>query len=654
MTLCETRDPLYSRWNPGTFTSDDSVARLLQKIGETPVKMLISVWLVIAIMIGALPVPVFAVQTDGRDGTSMALHFAPDTLFYLSFPLPKTDLLDRIDEQIMQQLPTTFGAPTTFRALLNESLAPMGTDVDSLFSMLGDYAAVGLGEVDVQTGTSQAITLMIEIADRTEVEALLPQVLGSRFSSQVDGAFTVFGSSSGPEKWAINDDFLIFYSGTDAVPNLAPDPSLAGETQFQAAFAALPEDRYDSAMYADLGTLMALDDLAIPAESGILPDYIGPLAAGITTLPGTDAMVLDSAQFPGALGGPVSTAPIDLDFARHLPENTSLVYHAADLAADYEAWLDRAATFMPGDPTTDIENALTAVGIDFREDILSWVSGDYALFLAIEMMPILRAALDEHIEISENLDFGLVVEATDPDKAQALATTLGGLAQAAPPEQSGVTVTTDSIQDTDVTVLSLTNDISPSDTLTMDIAVGANDDVFFIATRRAAEAILGSGNHLVDNPDYVAARQMFLPDPMFTVYSDAQGVFMPVVTIAGLAWLGPSIGSVFDEIVTELESPQQSAVPEPRFVAAQPVDPSFEEALDVIESILETGGSISVSQTVTPDGISLVRVASSEPQLAMMMSSIGTIGVLALLGPAIGTVYSGLEAEIRATQAASP
>ncbi|RMF81166.1 MAG: DUF3352 domain-containing protein [Chloroflexi bacterium] len=622
---------------------------------------LISFVLVIAII--AMPLggvgAVLQETTPERDATSMARFFVEDTLFYASIPLPDASLIDQLEMFVQEQsealgipLGSPFGPPVTLRDTLNEALLPTGLTVDELFAMFGDQAAVGVGSFDPLTAQARDTYVLIEIRNRETAETLLQNTIGldSNYERRQAGNMTVFVPAFGSDAYGVSDDHLMLFNINDGVPQINVLNSLADSPRFNAAFNALPERQYSTALYFDMPGIFEIDGAAQALEPlGVLPEFTGPLAIGVAEAQ-DGVSIIDSAQLPGPRGGAQPVTPIDPDFARFMPGDTSFMIHATNLTGLYDSFIGFARSVDDGfgpDPAVEAEQAFDDIGIDLQNDILDWTTGDYGVFLSLDIEPIIRAALEERVDLNNRFNFGMVVEATDPAAAQDFAAFLGDMAMTELTGEPDVRVVNRAVGGVDSTVISASASLSPTETFKLETAIGASDDIFFVSTVSAAEHILSGENTLLDNPDYQLARQYFLPNPSVVVYGDGAGVLfgttVPIVVI--LALLGPAIGNVFEDIITELEAPQSNAVPSTAFARQQPVDPLTEQVIEQFIDTLNNSGTIAFTRTVTPNGTTLLRLSSTAAEgeeaviLPLLFGSVGTVVVLALLGPAIGNVF---------------
>src|SRR5690606_3532266 len=158
--------------------------------------------------------------------------------------------------------------------------------------------------------------------------------------------------------------------------------------------------------------------------------------------------------------------------------------------------------------------------------------------------------------LSERIDAGLVIEATDPARAAGLAASLGQFLTQMTAGQQGISVGSETVAGVETTVLGIEFPVDPTTTLAIDLLLGASDEIFFLGTRPAVERILTGDGTLPGNALYNEALALTLPNPTSLWYADGEGLLIStsVGAIVPLALLGPAIGNVFDNIVTELQA----------------------------------------------------------------------------------------------------
>jgi hypothetical protein len=211
-------------------------------------------------------------------------------------------------------------------------------------------------------------------------------------------------------------------------------------------------------------------------------------------------------------------------------------------------------------------------GLNLEEEILSWMTGNYAL--AFRLSPALSdISASSEMPSSFPVDFSLLIEATDPEAAQAL---VDGLAQSLSFfEEDNFTLTIEEIGSTTAQVIS----VPPSDDMPfpVEFVFGASEDVFVIGTPRMAEAALDPDEGLAADPSYVEMQSYALENPVNVYYLAGEGL-TPLVR---LLVLGNAINS-WDE--------------------------------DAVTNVFRLVSSSSVSWTIQEDGTSIYRLALTLPE----------------------------------------
>ncbi len=546
-------------------------------------KRLLVLTLLAGLLLGLVPA---LAASPTAELTALAQYFPFDAPAYAALRTGDDTIaeLDKLLATVLAKLPAAVPVPENFSLQFAlDSLAQEAGTADfatGIRSWLGDYAAIGLTvQDDPTTAASEGTLLAAQITDRAAAEAFWKAILDRSGSSGpnyevVEGdAFTLFAIQSDPP---IDGGGLLF---TDNVMLLGVEnlqkllvtraAKLAQNETFQQTLALLPASQYSGLVY-----------LNVPALANDTPDsrmaaaLLGPQALGFTLLD-ERSLVLDVASQLGdtsVLTGQGVTlpalSPVDPAFAAYLPADASLVAHASSLAAVYDSLLAtaRATAGQNGQSPEDFEKNINQLkfavrgftGLDLEDDILSWMTGDFALFASIDSPAIsrlLEQVMSNQTPMLETLPFsaGLVVEATDAAKAQALVAGLSKALTQLTAQNQDITLSTETIGGAAVTVLSAPLEVQSGFKVPFEVVIGANDAVFVIATRAAAAAILEGQPGLSGDAAFVEAGPYLLPDATSIWYMDNNG-FSFFTGFMTLGLLGPAIGNVFDSIVADLES----------------------------------------------------------------------------------------------------
>lgn len=536
----------------------------------------LSRWLVlIVLLLGAFAVP--ALAAPQAELTALAAYYPLQAPLFAAMRTDDAYIaeLDAALAGVLAKLPEGTVPPGfSLRSALNMLAAQTGTaDFDAAVRpWLGDTAAVGFLSPEGMSGSSQEFVIAAQITDRAAAAAFWKALLdrtNSTYGEITDRAYTFYTMDiEAPEEGGllITDDVMLLGVGDLRAMLLTREARLNQYAAFTDALTLLPADRYNAVIYMDAAAIArAMPD----SEAQLAAGLVGTQMVGLTVLDDR-SLVIDAVSLAGeqsleSLGLNLGAlTPVDPAFAAHLPADASLVAHAANLRALYDAVIGLAGANTPN--AEEFEKNLQQIefavrgftGLELEEDILSWMTGDFAAFASINNDAIqlaLKRALEGGSFMLETvpLEFGVLVEATDAAKAQALSAALGKALAQFTQQAPDVSISQEQIAGVDVTVLSTQVELSPPVKAPLDVVIGANDRVFVIATRKAATAILEGAPGLDTNPAFNQAARYLLPDASSVWYMDSDG-FSSVFTVTTLALLGPSIQNVFDEIVAGLES----------------------------------------------------------------------------------------------------
>ncbi|HEX2619838.1 MAG TPA: DUF3352 domain-containing protein, partial [Phototrophicaceae bacterium] len=456
---------------------------------------------VLAALLTALSVAGITAAPADNGVLSMAQYFPAETplLYTMRTDEAYIDDLDQLLKATVGSapLPSDVSIPT-LRQALEEVLGQGDVTLDQIYAWLGDTVAVGITSIEPDGGQAKGYFVQ-QITDSAALETFITSLMAAHnveVETTTEGDYTVLTAPS-PDtndltKILIGDDLAIILSpGTDT-PAFPLASSLLDSDKYQKATASLPADSYDIAFYIDPSSYITppqLDELSI---FGINASTFLPVMIGFTRLD-QYSLVIDVAQTGN--GTPSDAARIDPDFLKYIPADSSAVIHASDISGLVNqglALMAKAAkqTGTDTDPVDQIEMTFSSLGFDLQNDILSWTTGDYALFLRTNIRPIIEGAVKNEVNIAGNFDAGLVIEATDPAKAKTFAAKLGTLLSAMLGKQEGLTITQDTLEGVAVTSITASGELSPGQTLSLTVVIGASDDIFFIATKDAASAIL--------------------------------------------------------------------------------------------------------------------------------------------------------------------
>lgn len=524
------------------------------------------------ILLSAFAAP--AAATPTADLTALARFFPDKTLLFASVRTDDEFLsaIDSVMGIIREYVPDVPSA--TVEQMLDQLIAESpnlgGTFGDTIRPWLGNTAAVGFSsltemfdEDDFNNG-SGPVLIAAEITDRAATEAFFEQLIPDDAEVNIEQTadytlMTPTGSSTGAVY--IGNDVLLVTNDPATLPQDTVTTSLRDAADFNNSLSYLPQTDYNAVLYLNLPEFLRqipateLDPEGAAALSSFAPfiDGVGGQVWGATILDGR-SLTLDVAQpitdpaIYEAIGltVPASAAPISFDFARFIPAGTPLVIQSTDLQSVYNSFLSslRATMAMQAEMMPDggedfsqemeegvaqIEFAIRgATGLDLNDDILSWMTGNYALALGFS------PALEDISPVTGlpsafPVEFGILIEATNADAAQAV---VDGLAQALTMAASSEFVLTeDTFGDVTAQVITIPSGNMP---FPVQIVFGASNDVFAIGTPRMAEAAFNPGDGLAADPSYIEMQSYALDTPSVLYYAAGEGL-TPLVNALVLA-----------------------------------------------------------------------------------------------------------------------
>jgi hypothetical protein len=576
-------------------------------------------WIVLLVT-ALLALVVMPASARTETAPDLARYFPAKTAVFITF---RTDpaFLDEVDAQLAklplaQLIPP--GQPTTVRGVLDAALATENTGLSEVFAWLGDDVAYGFwpkpGQPDSQISDNWMI--VAQVRDRAAAEAYLEKIAPDTLVKQTVGDYTQIGVPGGDGVFFLNDEalFLLPANPEEVTPPAPPDPPLNSAASFVSAVNALPAASYNALLYLLPGVIPQTDE-----QAALLFKDAGALLIGLTVLDNS-VLTIDSVQLRGKSGDPAPAPAVDLAFAQYIPSNASAVIQGTDLNNLYGNLLNlilQTSQDTTTDPADQLSMGLRMMGLDLQKDLLNWMTGDFALFMRTDALAILNGALNGQVDLTGKLDFGLVFEATDPAAAQGLATKLDLLLKQAATNGQGVSVSNDTIGGTPVTLLQVDIPATSGLSLSLELALGANDHIFFVATRSAAQTILTGDGILSRDPTFTAAQAYFLPNTSTVWYTNGEGA---VGTVGGMGLttgfmlVGPAIGNVFNNIVTELDgagSTHATPTPRPTLSPAEQVfgaGMTAERVNGLVADLIAAVNHASITSTVTADGVSQVRM----------------------------------------------
>ncbi len=526
-------------------------------------------------------------QPDALAPSPIDAYVPADTLIYAAADISDTTIagLDAVIAQALgsisasplgEQLPPITGN-VTLTALLDllAQQAADGSFADVFRPWLGNRGAYALfGIITEQWLRSDLNTipqaLFVTINDPTAAASYLDGVLQPGYSQTAQGEFTIYAQDD--TVLLLTREVLILTNPAGAELLLAGvEDTLTQDERFTETVALLPAPPYAGLIYLNTADLVALSLLGLQAPEAQAEQMLasaGQQAIAFTMLDAR-TLAMDAVQqvgeLPAGMPAPALT-PVDPDFLRFVPADAGLVIHSTNLRGTYEqatASLIVQAQLQGLDigeveaGIAQFEDALAQLfGLDFDTEIIGWMDGDYTLFASYAVpepgeLSFVTSPFYYDQVADIDFEFGLLVEATDPELAAQFAVaageTAGILAEFAP--ESGIVVSSEDAAGSSMTVISLpvgnpfsTEDVTyPPLSEPLELVIGATDEVFFISTRGAAEDLLDGAAGFDRTPQYAEAAQYMLPDAAQVLVMDATGFALLGDTFGLL--VAPAVGS---------------------------------------------------------------------------------------------------------------
>lgn len=533
-------------------------------------KKLILVLVVAVLALSAVVTPALAVPT--AELNALAEYFPADTVLFASL---RTDdgyieTLDGLIQRITSAIPDAGVAPSIADGLdqtVNQLLGK-GDFMSEVRPWLGQVASVGILSLErafgrgPQADGTPSLLIAVEITDRAALETFFKDAAkhtGAQFDTRSEGGYTILKPDTADNAFiAIGDSVMFLSTEYNLLPLEAPAKSLAANPAFADTISLLPAGDYNIAIYANLGStlkqMMNMQDMGqVPGMSALLPilENYPPFAIGLTILDAR-SLTIDMVMPYGAMMAQMAEMgysttmprPVNPAFADRIPAGMPLVIHGTGLATQYRNQIanfklqaqamnepNMQAFGMSLEQIQQIEDQITffvqgLTGLDFQEKVLPAIDGDFALYMGPKAS--LADAKNMRDLMGElPLDFGFVVEVSDPEVSAAL---VKGITNAVKMAQE-VTTSNETIGGVEALVIT----VPPSRDLPfpVEIVVAANNDVFFIGTRDAARASLNPDGGLPSDPFYQEASAYLLDQPSYVLYLAGDGL-LPLVNLVEL------------------------------------------------------------------------------------------------------------------------
>jgi len=531
------------------------------------------------------------------------------------------DIFVRFRDPVAQILRETVGTSQGIESITLQSLldqlvqqGELGLNFNSAIrSWLGDNVAIG-GSMRLD-GYGTDILMAIAITNKDEALKFVRAnfiTYPENWTESQNGNFTIFTyyyPSDEPESnrqaIAVSNDALYIATIGSLIPITAPSNPLSADSKFTSSFGVLPASGYNVTVYANVGSLlsaMRLGGQVLRAVNALGMD--GTLVAGATILDGR-SFTIDMAIKPSTSGDTAFKAistPIDLDFARFMPENTAMMVQGSNLKQAYDIGLNLIRTTatgneMAGELLSQVDSAMSIIGLNLQTDILEWLTGDYAIYIAVDTNRIISLISNPTSALSGDLgvEAGILIKATNGEKARNLVEKLAGLMGLAG-GQVGLRVDREQIGGANTIVIDLSGQGLP-----LKLVIGANNDVLVIGTYNSAKNALEGNGRLNGFNRYQDARNYMLSNTTALAYLDREILQMTI----GLTLLGPVIGDVFDNIVDELNGNSRDFDEES---SSSMSESQIRQLQDMGNRIFSLFNTSTITTSINSDGTFLMRM----------------------------------------------
>ena len=362
---------------------------------------------------------------------------------------------------------------------------------------------------------------------------------------------------------------------------------------------------------------------------GSLDDSGRRAGIGLTILDGT-ALTIDLAilldvnaldAMAGMLGG--GSCPWTRPSMPGCQLTASSCCAAPICAIPSSALVDAAALADPGAQRDlqEVADTITAgvqqtMGLDVDAGVVSWLTGDFAVVFNLDpnlVDALYNAGAEPPTLTRFPFDFGLVVQAVEPAKAQALVAALSDWLPVALAENpdTDATLALEPIGGHDTIVVSIPVESEDFALPPLEVLIGASADVFAVGTRPVVTAALVPGDGLDSQTAYAQARAHALPDAASFGYIAHAGVLALGDLFGGAVLLGPQIGEVFTDIengmVATLTPEQQAERDRQMQAQQQQAMLAAQMARAQIQSVLGLIDSLAFSTASSATGVNLNR-----------------------------------------------
>ena len=490
-----------------------------------------------------------------------AEHYAPSTTFLYTIRLDDESIetmnsvLDQAASGMAILYPELASAPTSIHDFLLD-VALQDLDIDLNHPWIGDYLSTGV----VFSGSlyDEINIIILDITDQEQARQYIESTL-SDYTQSIDGDTITYDYIMNPtfRMVIITPENIIWTSNSIFVPSLRDARSLEDNEEFVQARDALAYESYGITMYLDVPTILdiALADGSLPEEDiAILEsfvEYFQPATVGLTMV-GDNSIVTD-------LGGLLNMKEdilIDTNLWERMAESPTLLYHSSNLSG---AWELVRSTVQAADPLSALQMNLIIesyvqqyVGLDFQDDILSWLGGEFITYFHYDVPEIgeptgmMAIAYPDIPNDNFGMDAGLFLEANNSSASKAVFESLADVITEASVENIDVSISQEVIGGADAFQITLLDETDPD--FRFNTTMALDDEWFVLASPKTTQNFYKPQATPAETSPFDEVIEQYLPEnPFMVYYIDGDMLTM----IGDLATLG---GTVLDPIMQRIDA----------------------------------------------------------------------------------------------------
>ncbi|PJF43421.1 MAG: hypothetical protein CUN50_00415 [Candidatus Thermofonsia Clade 1 bacterium] len=475
--------------------------------------------------------PRAAAQDDALDVTTIATLFSSAEFFVAVRTDQRfADQLDAISVALSSGLAAErVQLSELVDALLGEGVYSLSRLVNARFAALSLNGLAYLVDADSTNDQRADLRMVIGHGLGRLGRAILPtlqRLAGLRCQAEPERTTCYFEQAGLFKTLSVDERHIILLSQPEAP--LYPTETLAAQPDFTAALKDLPERAYDG--YAFINTPYFAARIRyegireLLSALGFPPDALSAAMLGLKLT--DEGLQLDAVQ-RRSVQPRANSAPLDLNFARFMPETVAIYLQTHDLSqlAEIAAGLlgSLSATLSSQEAYASLRQLFRSLfKLDLEGDLLSWArQSDYAVFVDTPD-PSGNAPFDQ-------LDLGFIISGDDPQRMAAVASGIAdGLARQLR-DQAGFAFERVTLPALDASVMQLS--YTDAQFGALRFYIGSAPQFSFFATERSLRRIL-QGQTLDKRLDWSRLERYLLPRPSLLLHADADNAtrFLFVLT----------------------------------------------------------------------------------------------------------------------------